>query len=144
MMKQEMMHYPIANREDGHLDLFYYSNLGMYRLTLCEPKYKLSAAWLSTLVVTENHRQNGHGNELLAHAEKEARRWNCSALSLEVKWRSWVRDWYERKGFVVVAEGIDENMVVMTKILNYDKNFRAFHAGGVDCIRDGKSQRSEE
>ena len=121
-MKQEMMHLPIVNRTDGYLDLFYYSNIGMYRLTLCEPQYKSKAAWLSTVIVTEDHRHEGHGNELLAHAEREARRWNCSALSLSVEWKSWVRDWYERKGFVVVAEGIDSTNVTMTKILNYDQN----------------------
>lgn len=121
-MKQEMMHLPIVNRTDGYLDLFYYSNIGMYRLILCEPRYKSNAAWLSTLIVTEDHRHEGHGNELLAHAEREARRWNCSALSLSVEWKSWVRDWYERKGFVVVVEGIDSTNVTMTKILNYDQN----------------------
>lgn len=89
----------------------------MYRLTLCEPKYKSKAAWLSTLIIDEKHRTNGYGNELLAHAEEQARKWGCTALSLEVEWRSWVRDWYERKWFVVVAEGIEDSMVVMTKIL---------------------------
>lgn len=121
-MDQKMMSLPIVDRSDGCLDLFYYSNIGMYRLTLCEPQYKSNAAWLSTLIVTENHRHEGHGNELLAHAEREARRWNCSALSLSVEWKSWVRDWYERKGFVVVVEGIDSTKVTMTKILNYDQN----------------------
>ena len=114
---EQRMNFPIVNRTDGHMDLFYYSNIGMYRLTLCEPPYKSKAAWLSTLVIDEEHRNVGHGNELLAHAEEEARKWKCSALSLEVEWKSWVRDWYERKGFVVVAEGIDDSMVVMTKIL---------------------------
>jgi GNAT superfamily N-acetyltransferase len=117
MIMEQRMNFPIVNRTDGHMDLFYYSNIGMYRLTLCEPAYKSKAAWLSTLVIDEEHRNVGHGNELLAHAEEEARKWKCSALSLEVEWKSWVRDWYERKGFVVVAEGIDDSMVVMTKIL---------------------------
>lgn len=108
---------PIANRTEGHLDLFYYANVGMYRLTLCEPNYKSKAAWLSTLIIDERNRTLGYGNELLAHAEEQARKWGCTALSLEVEWRSWVRDWYERKGFVVVAEGIEDSMVVMTKIL---------------------------
>lgn len=115
--EQKIMNLPIVNRTDCHLDLFYYSNIGMYRLTLCEPHYKSKAAWLSTVIVDENHRGDGNGNELLAHAEKEARKLGCTALSLEVEWRSWVRDWYERKGFVVVAEGIEDSMVVMTKML---------------------------
>ena len=115
--EQKIMNLPIVNRTDGHLDLFYYSNIGMYRLTLCEPKYKSKAAWLSTVIIDEKYRGEGHGNKLLAHAEKEARNLGCTALSLEVEWKSWVRDWYERKGFVVVAEGIEDNMVVMTKIL---------------------------
>lgn len=115
--EQKTMNLPIVNRTDGHLDLFYYSNIGMYRLTLCEPKDKSEAAWLSTVIIDEKYRGEGHGNKLLAHAEKEARNWGCTALSLEVEWRSWVRDWYERKGFVVVAEGIEDSMVVMTKIL---------------------------
>ena len=108
---------PIANRTERHLDLFYYANVGMYRLTLCEPKYKSKAAWLSTLIVDERQRALGYGNDLLDHAEIQARKLGCTALSLEVEWRSWVRDWYERKGFVVVSEGIEDSMVVMTKIL---------------------------
>lgn len=108
---------PIVNRTEGYVDLFYLANIGLYRLTLCEPNYKSKAAWLSTLVIDEEHRTDGHGNELLAHAEKQAKKLGCTALSLEVEWKSWVRDWYERKGFFVVAEGIDENMVVMTKML---------------------------
>ena len=115
-MEQKMISMPIVNRTDGHLDLFYYSNIGMYRLTLCEPNYKSNAAWLSTLVVTENHRNEGHGSELLRHAEQQAKAWNCIALSLEVEWKSWLRDWYARMGFVVVAEGYEDKMVVMTKI----------------------------
>lgn len=116
-MEQKIINLPIVNRTDGHLDLLYYSNIGMYRLTLCEPKYKSKAAWLSTLIIDEEHRTHGHGNELLAHAEELARKFGCTALSLEVEWRSCIRDWYERKGFVVVAEGIEDSMVVMTKIL---------------------------
>lgn len=116
IMEQIINPNPIVNRTNGHLDLFYYSNIGMYRLTLCEPHYKSKAAWLSTLIVDESHRGCGHGNELLDHAEEGARKWNCTAISLEVEWRSWVRDWYERKGFVVVAEGYEDKMVVMTKI----------------------------
>jgi len=88
----------------------------MYRLTLCEPPYKSKAAWLSTLIIDERHRKLGYGNDLLANAETQARKLGCTALSLEVEWRSWVRDWYERKGFVVVAEGYEDKMVVMTKI----------------------------
>ena len=116
-MEQKMMSLPIINRTNSHLDLFYYSNIGMFRLTLCEPSKKSRATWLSTLIVDENHRNEGHGNELLQYAEEEARKMDSSALSLEVEWKSWKRDWYERKGFVVVAEGIEDNMVVMTKIL---------------------------
>lgn len=114
---QLQINLPVVNRTEGHLDLFYCGNIGLYRLTLCEPKDKSEAAWLSTVIIDEKYRGEGHGNKLLAHAEKEARNWGCTALSLEVEWKSWVRDWYERKGFVVVAEGIEDNMVVMTKIL---------------------------
>ena len=117
-MEQKIMNLPIANRIDGHLDLFYYSNIGMYRMTLCEPKYKSKAAFISTVIIDENHRGDGHGNELLEHAEGEAKKFGCNAISLEVEWRSWVRDWYERKGFVVVHESYyDDKMVIMTKLL---------------------------
>lgn len=114
---QLQINLPIVNRTDDHLDLFYYSNIGMYRLTLCENHYKSKAGWLSTLIVDENYRRNKHGNKLLEYAEEQAKKWGCTALSLEVEWKSWIRDWYERKGFVVVAEGIEDNMVIMTKIL---------------------------
>ena len=114
---QLQINLPIVNRTDSHLDLFYCGNIGLYRLTLCEPHYKSKAAWLSTVIIDEKYRGEGHGNELLEHAEKEARNLGCTALSLEVEWKSWIRDRYERKEFVVVAEGIEDNMVVMTKIL---------------------------
>ena len=114
---QLQINLPVVNRTEGHLDLFYCGNIGLYRLTLCEPKYKSKAAWLSTVIIDEKYRGEGHGNKLLEHAEEQANKWGCTALSLEVEWRSWVRDWYERKGFVVVAEGIEDSMVVMTKIL---------------------------
>ena len=107
----------ITNRTDGHVDFFYLFNVGFYRLTLCEPPYKSKAAWLSTLVIDENNREDGFGNHLLAHAEEQAKKMGRSAISLEVVWGSWGRDWYERKGFVVVAEGINEDMVVMTKFI---------------------------
>ena len=115
---EQKINIPIVNRTDGHLDLFYYSNIGIYRMTLCEPRYKSNAAFISTLIVDEEQRGQGHGNELLAHAENEARKWGCSSLTLEVKWESWQKDWYERNGFLVVHElYYDENTVVMTKIL---------------------------
>ena len=115
---EQKFNLPIVNRNDGHLDLFYYSNIGMYRMTLCEPKQKSNAAFISTVLIDENHRGEGHGNELLEHAENEARKWGCNAITLEVKWKSWKRDWYERKGFLVVHElYYDEKTVVMTKIL---------------------------
>ena len=115
---EQKFNLPIVNRTYGHMDLFYYSNIGMYRMTLCEPRYKSKAAFISTLIIDEEHRGDGHGNELLEHAEKEARAWNCNAISLEVEWKSWKRDWYERKGYVVVHElYYDDKMVVMTKIL---------------------------
>ena len=107
----------ITNRTDGHVDFFYLFNVGFYRLTLCEPTYKSNAAWLSTLVIDEKLRGEGFGNHLLANAEEQAKKFGCSSISLEVEWRSWVRDFYERKGFVVVAEGINEDMVVMTKFI---------------------------
>ena len=115
---EQKFNLPIVNRKNDHIDLFYTSNLGMYRMTLCDPKYKSKAAFISTLLVDENHRGEGHGNELLAHAEKEARAWGCNAMTLEVEWKSWKRDWYERRGFVAVHElYYDDKMVVMTKLL---------------------------
>ena len=73
--------------------------------------------WISSLTVDIDHRKQGEGKLVMALAEASAKNNNIPYISLQVQADSWMKKWYERLGYVVVAEGYEENMVIMTKKL---------------------------
>ena len=70
---------------------------------------------ISSLTVDIDHRKQGEAKLIMALAEASARNNQIQYISLQVLEGSWMKKWYERLGFVVVAEGYEPNMVIMTK-----------------------------
>jgi len=95
-------------------EMYLYLENGMCRLTL--PPKCPNVAFLSTLVVDACHRYNGVGNMLLAAAEKTAIEKGCNVMTLQTETK-WTMNWYARHGFVVVGEGYEDDMVLMSKPL---------------------------
>lgn len=106
----------VKNTEELGTDYYCTDEHGVCRLTV----YKScpDAVWLSSLVVDENHRRRHIGERILRYAEFLAtEELRCSVLSLQVKSGSWMEQWYKRRGFIHVADGYMEDMVIMTKML---------------------------
>ncbi len=100
--------YTLAGEE-----VFVHIEHGICRLTFdrkCQ-----DVCFFSTLVVNESSRQKGVGKQLLQAAELIAKRNNCIRISLQVENNSWMKDWYKREGYEVIADGYDEGMIIMSK-----------------------------
>jgi len=95
-------------------ELYIYLETGMCRLTI-SPKCP-AVAFLSTVVVDEAHRGQGVGNAILAEAEKTAKQKGCNVMTLQTE-TGWTMGWYARHGFMVVGEGYEDDMVLMSKHL---------------------------
>lgn len=100
---------------ENDLSLYCYVTHGVFRLTITNIAKEV--AWLSDVAVDEAWRNLGVGNKMLSVAEGIAERNKCTAISLQVKADSWMKDWYARKGYSVVGEGYMDNMVMMSKKL---------------------------
>ena len=68
-------------------------------------------AWLENVIVHESIRRQGYGNRLLFHAEQEAKKLGLDALWLFVDGPEWVKEWYERNGYVF--HHYEDGMAVM-------------------------------
>ena len=99
--------------KDG-TEVFFCNTFGLCRLTFIDG---INAAFLSTLAVDNMHRKQGIATLLVQKAEQCARERQRGAISLQVERYTWMRDWYLRLGYVEVAEGYEQNHVLMTKIL---------------------------
>lgn len=98
------------------VDMFCHVPYGSCRLTI-SPRCP-NVLWLSTLVVDENHRKQGVGTLMLKEVEKVAADNGCSVISLQTWTDSWQQKWYSRHGYNVIADGYDEDMVMMSKVLS--------------------------
>jgi len=56
-------------------------------------------AHLSDLIVWESSRGYGYGNDLLSEAKEHAREMGAKQLRLWADPKSWVVEWYKRRGF---------------------------------------------
>ena len=92
-------------------EIFITLDTGLCRLSIYNQTPNV--AFLSTLIVDENNRNTGVGNQLLLLAEEVSKTNNCDTITLYVEPNSWMQKWYERKGFYVVC--FDENMIIMSK-----------------------------
>lgn len=59
----------------------------------------VSRAYLTNVEISKEFRKQGHGNELLETALKIAKQQKVSCVVLQVVADSFVRRWYERRGF---------------------------------------------
>lgn len=73
-------------------------------------------AWLENVIVHESIRRQNYGNRLLFHAEQETKKLGLDALWLFVDAPEWVKDWYERNGYVFQHYDEDGMAVMMKKI----------------------------
>lgn len=100
----------IKDINDYGIDLFITSEYGLCRITI--PNKTPTVAFLSTVIVDEKHRHQGIGNNLLDTAKLIAKEYSCEVLSLQCN--EWRTDWYKRKGFTIIGEGYDPNMIIMS------------------------------
>lgn len=56
-------------------------------------------AIISNLIVHPTKRNLNYGNELLQAAIKEAKANDCTDIILHTNPKSWIAEWYKRKGF---------------------------------------------
>ncbi len=96
---------------DYGIDLFITSEYGLCRITI--PNKTPTVAFLSTLIVDDKHRHCGIGNKLLDTAKLIAKEYDCEVLTLQCD-EGWKADWYKRKGFMIIGEGYDPNMIIMS------------------------------
>ena len=101
----------IKDINDYGIDLFITSEYGLCRITI--PNKTPTVAFLSTLVVDDKHRRQGIGNKLLDTAKLIAKEYFCDVLTLQCD-EGWRIDWYKRKGFMIIGEGYDPNMIMMS------------------------------
>lgn len=104
-----------SNSEYG-VDMFCHIPHGSCRLTI-SPRCP-SVLWLSTVTVDENHRKQGVGTQILKEVEKVAADNGCTVISLQTWTNSWQQAWYARHGFIPVADGYDNDMVMMSKFIS--------------------------
>lgn len=100
----------IKDINDYGIDLFITSEYGLCRITI--PNKTPTVAFLSTVIVDDNHRQQGIGNKLLDTAKLIAKEYNCEVLTLQCD--GWRTNWYRSKGFMIIGEGYDPNMIIMS------------------------------
>lgn len=101
----------IKDINDFGIDLFITTDVGLCRITI--PSKTPTVAFLSTLVVDGKYRHRGIGNKLLDTAKLIAKEYFCNVLTLQCE-EDWRVNWYERKGFVIIGEGYDPNMILMS------------------------------
>lgn len=58
-----------------------------------------STLFLSNLYVDEKYRKHGHGNEILDYVLRFCDRNGFICICLNVKEKSWQKEWYKRRGF---------------------------------------------
>ena len=103
---------------DYGIDLFITSEYGLCRITI--PNKTPTVAFLSTLIVDDKHRHCGIGNKLLDTAKLIAKEYDCEVLTLQCN-DGWKINWYKRKGFMIIGEGYDPNMIIMSCNLKYNQ-----------------------
>lgn len=101
----------IKDTNDYGVDLFITSEYGLCRITI--PNKTPTVAFLSTIIVDDKHRHRGIGNKLLDTAKLVAKEYYCKVLTLQCN-EGWRIDWYKRKGFMIIGEGYDPNMILMS------------------------------
>lgn len=101
----------IKDINDYGIDLFITSEYGLCRITI--PNKTPTVAFLSTVIVDYKHRHKGIGNKLLDTAKLIAKEYYCEVLTLQCD-EGWKADWYKRKGFMIIGEGYDPNMIIMS------------------------------
>jgi len=101
----------IKDINDYGIDLFITSEYGLCRITI--PNKTPTAAFLSTVIVDDKHRHQCIGNKLLDTAKLIAKEYSCKVLTLQCE-EGWRANWYKRKGFVIIGEGYDPNMILMS------------------------------
>lgn len=105
----------ITNTDEYGRDIFCYCDGGTCRLSI---SYNCTnVIFFSNLVVDESCRNRGIGNALLEEAEKIGRNIGCNVITLDVKYNSWMREWYERKGYIPVRYFDSDEYIVMSKFL---------------------------
>lgn len=84
----------------------------------------INAFILTALYVREEHREQGHGNELLKDAEDIARACNKSIL-LKVEQGTFMEDWYKRNGYRLHSD--EDEYVWLIKDIYNDKGIERIH-----------------
>ena len=106
----------IIKSEDKYgFNLFCHVQYGFCRLTI--PRECQGVIFLSTLNVDIAHRRQGIASRLLSEVETAAKMRGFRVISLEVESKSWMKEWYERSGYIQVAEGYEVGMVIMSRLL---------------------------
>lgn len=106
----------IISSEDKYgFNLFCHVQYGFCRLTI--PRVCQGVIFLSTLNVDIAHRRQGIASRLLSEAETAAKMRGFRVISLQVESNSWMKEWYERIGYIQVAEGYEDGMIIMSRFL---------------------------
>ena len=74
--------------------IVYYYNNDFYRFALYAYNDDKNTMYLSNVNVEQSARGRGFGNKILKLADKEAKKYNYTAICLKVLKSSWVHDWY--------------------------------------------------
>ncbi|MBR6829811.1 MAG: GNAT family N-acetyltransferase [Paludibacteraceae bacterium] len=106
----------VVDHNEYGIDMLCHVPHGSCRLTI-SPRCP-NVLFLSSVVVDENHRAQYIGTQMLKEIEKVAVDNGCSVISLQTWANSWKQEWYSRHGYIVVADGYDDRMVMMSKVLS--------------------------
>lgn len=94
-------------REDG---------LASIKLLLRNDDPERVSAWLTDLIVHESARRKGYGKQIFEHVFQKARELDIKNLYLYVDADEWVREWYERNGFLFCDYDKNGLAVMMKKM----------------------------
>lgn len=84
--------------------VIYYGDDKTLRFALYYYSDDLEDLYLSNVFVNPKFRQKGYGDKILDFAFKFAKQHNFSQLFLNVSKNSWVKQWYQSRGFIPIED----------------------------------------
>lgn len=104
------------SEEDDVLYYYFMAEDGGSFATMYLYKDDPDSMFLAALSVSEQHRKQGRGSELLDQMESFGRDLGCLYSYLWAKKDSWMLDWYQRRGYKIYSEK-DSEYIWLRKVI---------------------------